>query len=316
MPRFILAAFLVLAATVFSTHGSANCGQAVCAVNTDWEVQGVLLDGKTRLDVRFEYIDQDHRRRGSQKVPPDEVTGHHDEVRTINRNWIATLDHSFNSQWGLSLALPYSSRTHHHIHHHLGEDLPEAWSYQEMGDARILGRYQANAPEGAAFSWGLSAGLKLPTGKHDVRNDEGELAERTLQPGTGTTDWIAGVFVHRAMQTVDTFAQIQIQRPFAEREHFQPGTRTSIDIGLRYPLGERIALLAQLNLLHRGHDQSEEAEAEDSGGKFVYFSPGISVSASRNVRLYAFLQLPLYQHANGIQLAADWAASAGISMRF
>ena len=37
-------------------------------------------------------------------------------------------------------------------------------------------------------------GLKLPTGKYDVTNDEGEQAERTLQPGTGTTDLLLGYY--------------------------------------------------------------------------------------------------------------------------
>ena len=38
--------------------------------------------------------------------------------------------------------------------------------------------------------WGLNFGLKLPTGKFDERNGEGELAERTLQPGSGTTFYL------------------------------------------------------------------------------------------------------------------------------
>ena len=38
------------------------------------------------------------------------------------------------------------------------------------------------------------AGLKLPTGKTSVVNADGEVAERTLQPGTGTTDAFLGAF--------------------------------------------------------------------------------------------------------------------------
>ena len=42
--------------------------------------------------------------------------------------------------------------------------------------------------------FGLSFGLKLPTGEFDVRNAMGALAERSLQPGTGTTDLLLGAF--------------------------------------------------------------------------------------------------------------------------
>jgi len=34
------------------------------------------------------------------------------------------------------------------------------------------------------------------------------------------------------------------------------------------------------------------------------------------MQLYGFVQLPLYQYVNGVQLTADWAVAAGISARF
>jgi hypothetical protein len=37
---------------------------------------------------------------------------------------------------------------------------------------------------------------------------------------------------------------------------------------------------------------------------------------ARNLQLYGFVQLPLYQYVNGVQLTADWAAVVGISSRF
>ena len=54
-----------------------------------------------------------------------EIRQHHDEIRTINRNWIGTYDYTFNPDWGVSATLPYSIRDHSHIHHHMGEDLME-----------------------------------------------------------------------------------------------------------------------------------------------------------------------------------------------
>ena len=32
--------------------------------------------------------------------------------------------------------------------------------------------------------------------------------------------------------------------------------------------------------------------------------------------VYGFLQLPLYQYVNGVQLTADWSIVAGVSARF
>lgn len=301
---------------VIGGGASANCGQAVCAVNTDWEAQGVGAAGEgTRFDLRYEFIDQDQPRAGDRKVGLGEIARHHDEVRTINRNWIATLDHALDAHWGLSISLPFLSRSHNHIHNHQGEQIPETWAYDGFGDARVLARYQGtHEPTGPG--WGLHAGLKLPTGRHDVANDEGEVAERTLQPGTGTTDGIAGVHYHHGLDSLDMFVQAQYQFALNKIDAYKPGSRLAVDLGMRYPLTDAVAVLAQVNFLRRGRDSGDEAEPEDAGAHFLFFSPGLSVALSPQARVYGFVQVPLWQHVNGVQLTADWAASVGISLRF
>ena len=47
-------------------------------------------------------------------------------------------------------------------------------------------------------------------------------------------------------------------------------------------------------------DSGENAEPEDSGGNYLFLSPGISVMVARNVQLFAIAQLPLYQYVNGV----------------
>ncbi len=70
--------------------------------------------------------------------------------------------------------------------------------------------------------------------------------------------------------------------------------RFTLDVGGRYDLAQNVALLLQLNALWRGRDSGEQAEPEDSGGKYLFLSPGISVMVARNVQLFAIAQLPLY----------------------
>lgn len=84
-----IAAALALA---FAGESAASCGTAFCMVNTSWNVQGVWTEPGARFDLRFEYIDQDQPMAGSRKVGVGEIRQHHDEVRTLNRNWIGTVD--------------------------------------------------------------------------------------------------------------------------------------------------------------------------------------------------------------------------------
>ena len=59
-----------------------------------------------------------------------------------------------------------------------------------------------------------------------------------------------------------------------------------------------------------------DAEPADSGGKYLFISPGLSFSVNRDLQLYAFVQFPLYQNVNGIQLTADSGFVVGASYRF
>ena len=257
----------------------ASCGSAFCTVNTSWDVQGGSMEPGARLDLRYEAITQDRPRTGSNDIAFGQIRRHHDEVSTRNRNWVGTFDYAFNADWGLSASMPLVDREHLHIHNHQGGQLPEAWDFRAAGDLRLLARYRLSSTETrdppAAGAAGIQFGLKLPTGRFNERNGGGELAERSLQPGTGTTD-----------------------------------------AGLRYDATDRWSWLLQVNTVFRGRDRGVEAEPPDTGGKAVWIAPGASFAATEDVRLYGFLQLPLAQYVNGVQITANRAAVLGISARF
>jgi hypothetical protein len=313
-PRIALAA---LALATLAGPAAASCGAAFCTVNTNWNAQTPLAETGTRLDLRFEYIDQDQPRRGNRDISVGEVPRHHDEVETVNRNVILNLDHNFDANWGLSVTLPIVDRAHDHIHRHGGALLPESWDFTGLGDLRLLGRYQVPG-NGPATSYGIMAGVKLPTGDFTRRNDEGARAERTLQPGTGTTDALLGAFFHDTLPIPDSawFAQLLGQVPFNERQGFRPGYQLHLDLGYTYQPLPDLALLLQLNATRKGRDSGPEAEFADSGSWTLALSPGLSYAVLDNVSLYGFLQVPIYQYVSGVQLVADWGALVGISTRF
>lgn len=316
MARLLLASLTLF---VFG-EAAASCGTAFCMVNTGWHTQGAWTEPGARFDLRFEYIDQDQPRAGSRRVGVGEVRQHHDEVRTINRNWLATLDYGFNADWGVSATLPLANRDHAHIHNHMGAQLHEAWGLREAGDVRILGRRQWHAESASAQRldfFGFNVGLKLPTGEQDLRNAGGELAERTLQPGTGTSALLLGAYFRRALGTgTSWFADALVQKALAEHDNFRPGAQVGIDAGFQKELVGKVGLMLQLNALHRYRDRGTDAEPASSGGTFLFASPGLSYAFTEGVQAYGFLQLPLYQYVNGVQLTAGWALVAGASTRF
>jgi len=320
MKKAVIAATAALAAA-FAQGAAASCGSAFCLINTDWSSQGYWLEPGVLFDLKFEYVDLDQPRTGTDRIGVGQIPRDHDEVETINRNWVANVDWTPAPGWGVSFVVPYVDRFHTHIHNHEGEPEVETWKFHDLGDVRVVARHELFASREAVerqSSLGATFGVKLPTGKYDVTNDDGEAAERTLQPGTGTTDLLLGLYWSAAAPLANTswFARVQGVLPMTERAGFKPGKAVYVDGGGRYALANDVGLMMQLNYVWKGRDGGGEAEPADSGQQQVWLSPGISWNASKSAQLYAFAQFPLYQKVNGVQLTADWSALAGVSWRF
>jgi hypothetical protein len=307
------------AVTAVLTGGvQASCGSAYCLVNTRWENQGVMTGAGDQFDLRYEYIHQDQLMADDSRVKPAGEIGEHDEKDTTNRNLQLTYSHVSAGRWGVSVQLPLVSRDHHHVHNESSGPEPEDWHFNEPGDVRVLGQYRLSADGESATVYGALAGIKLPTGDTDIDNKAGEEAERTLQPGTGTTDFLAGAYVSHVLSSIPgtVFAQAVAQRSVNEHDHFRPGEQLGIDAGYRYPVTPRLGLNLQLNYLTRWRDDGSNAEPDDSGLRALFASPGIGYAITPAVHVYGFVQLPVYQNVNGTQLTADKAVAAGITTRF
>lgn len=314
--RFALAA----CSGLFPALACASCGAAFCSVNSNWTSSSAATEVGSVLDLRVEYIDQQQPRHGSDRVAVGAVHRHHDEVATQNRNLLLSYSHLFQSGWGLGLLLPVLDRTHTHIHNHHGAQISERWDYTELGDARLSARYQ-RAGLGSLSqpaSAGITFGLKLPTGSTRIANDEGEVAERTLQPGSGTTDAVIGAYYHRKLPRNGAawFAQVQYQQALTTYHDYRPGSLLGLDLGARYSVGPRLSLMLQLNAQRRGADSGLQAEPEDSGSRALFVSPGLSWSLGHHMQAWALYQKPLHQHVTGVQLTAEEALVLGLSGRF
>lgn len=316
--RFSLFSIFLLAAA----SASANCGSSYCSINTNSEVHFDAPDPGLSVNLRYEFVDLDERRAGKNKAAAQGEPGGHDELETINHNLVLGFDYVFDRHWGFGVQVPYLKRKHAHIHNPDADEIAageqperEEWNLSGLGDARVVGRYQLDL---GAVRVGVHAGVKLPTGKRDARNDAGELAERTLQLGTGSTDLITGLFAKGGMG--DTawrwFSQTQWRHAIASKDDFRPGDEISVDVGLRYLVSESFAANIQLNSRYTRRDSGPNAEPDESGGKYVYISPGLSYALAGGFQIYGYVQVPLYQNVNGIQLTQSTSYVAGVSYRF
>lgn len=306
---FLLSSFLC------SVSALASCGSSSCPL--DLHALGLADNSRLVLDLSFQYIDQDHlqRRRGNFEIE-------HDELRTINRLTTFQLSGRVTDRLQLSLTAPYVSRTHEHIEHITGDF--EEWRFGALGDAAVQARYRVS------HSFWLSGAVKLPTGSKNETNGH-EAAEVTIQPGTGSTDLLLGATYQGGIvretgiggplgnaTLIPLFASITYRRNGRGTHDYRRGDEVQLSAGSEYPLAPSLHLIGQLNVRHSAKDEIGAAEENPAltGGSYLYFSPGLRFVAERGVSVYSYVQIPLVQRPNGIQLVSRVNYLAGVQKRF
>src|SRR3954453_22245261 len=104
----------------------------------------------------------------------------------------------------------------------------------------------------------------------------------------------------------------------AARTPIAAAMRYSSTRAAEYPLTRTIHLLGQINGRMLGKDavgQTDE-NRDLTGGQYVYLSPGLRVLLASKTSIYGFVQVPIYQHVNGLQLTSKANYVAGIRKSF
>lgn len=288
----------------------ASCG---CSLSTDWQGQGMTSSQGWHLDLRHDLVNQNQMRSGTGTAATGSAT--EQELYTRNHYTTVGLDYNWSETWGIQLQLPYIDRDHATN----GAD-GSTWSAshtQSLGDVKVVMRYAGLDGD----NLGLQFGLKLATGSFTQNFASGDAAgtllDRGLQPGSGTTDAILGVYKTGSLsQNWDYFSQAVAQLPLNSRDDYKPGNALNLNLGLRYMGLESVTPQLQLNARVSAKDSGAQATPDDSGGQTLYLSPGVSVPVNDKLKLYGFVQWPLYQNLNGYQLAPKYTASVGLQLAF
>ena len=312
---------LALACSVFAIvipTTSSACSSCGCTLNSDWASQGYSVGAGFHVDLRYDYFNQAELRSGTDSVERSSLEIPNDreiQQTTVNRNTTLGLDYAPSRNWGINVAIPYFDRFHTTV---APGDTDISYSQSSsIGDVRVMGRFQGFSPD---LSYGILFGIKLPTGKTDVNfyagPQAGEPLDRGLQPGTGTTDALLGVYHFGNWGgSIGYFAQAMIQQSLNSHDDFKPGTGLNVTGGLRYTKWESFTPQVQINVRAEKRESGAEADIENSGATLAYFSPGVSFRFSPHWEGFAFAQFPIYQRVNGLQLEPERLYSIGLHYR-
>lgn len=319
---------LVVVSLFMALPAHASCGSSSCPL--DLNSLNAPVAGQFGFDLSFQYINQNRPMIGTRGALIGQIPSDHDEVRTTNRIATASLAYAVSRDLQLSASVPWISRSHLHLREGA---TPQSWNLSGVGDIVLQSRYRifANQHATAGGLWAIG-GVKLPTGAHNLRNAEGETAEVTLQPGSGTTDGIVGLSyqsglrkaaaIEGAMGNVAVlpfFATATYQFRTGDASGYRLGNELQLSAGSAYSFTRTVVGLLQINGRVRAHDRIVRGEPDPdtlfTGGSYVYFSPGVRID-THGVGVYALLQLPLYQRVNELQLTSRANVVVGMQHRF
>jgi hypothetical protein len=254
--------------------------------------------------LQYDHQDQNHNWSGSSQAPA--ANNDDKEIRTDFVT--AGLQYMFNSSWGVQAQVPFAYR------YFKTADGSTSWG--SLGDIRIEGIYTGFMADQSA---GVTFGVKLPTGNDNYNPD---FVDRDTQIGSGSTDILLGGFYRDNLdrnQKWDWFAQLQLNVPVLIQAEYRPGVELDAAAGIDYKgwsLGRvKISPVAQVIFSERTSDSGAAANPDNSGYQRILLSPGVEFHL-HPVKLYADVELPVYQNVTGNQVVAPVLFKVSLSYMF
>ena len=245
--------------------------------------------------LNYSYQNQNQNWSGTSSAP-----GVNNDDKKIETHFVTIgLQYLFSRKWGAQLEIPLANRTFNSAVN------AGSLNWTGLGDIRLKGIYTGFSED---LSSGLTFGLKLPTGSYNHTEILGGI-DRDTQIGSGSTDLLLGGW-HRARfgdSHWNWFAQAELDVPTLKQGDYRPGMEADAAAGIYYDgwsVGSvKISPVAQVIGSVRGRDNGLASATDDSGYQRVLLSPGLEFNF-HPVKVYADVEIPVYQNMRGNQLVA------------
>lgn len=327
-------AFLALIAALASFGIPAAARAGSCSSDgCPMDVRGHDSAGRRfSVDVAYQYVGEDQLWMGSGPASATDIASqqHVEQYNRSNTTLFTARGQALN--WlGFSASMPWIDRSHAHIaEHHTGFFLPESWEYQGIGDLALisyLSPWNGGSAGGGPVT--LQLGVKLPTGQTDVGSMQYGLwvePEPSVQPGSGSTDMLAGAQLRRAVpirtlqgESSDMALTLGlVQRWNGRGTHdYRMGNESAVNLAAGYPMLPAVSLLAQINTRWMQADEPGPADVQHSaGGTEVLATPGLRARLAPGLAAYVYYQFRLYQHVENLQTVSPYHFTFGTVYSF
>jgi hypothetical protein len=310
------AAATALGAALLAHHGPGTSGGGSSTISGE-----TLKAGSWDLDLRTDYTNFRHfsREEAEQHAA---ASGDFDAVKySIVQSTSLAYGITDDFQLGATIGYYYADNF---ISADRDPDTGEVESGQAnprgLTDLWLQAKYRVL--QGQPGNLAVIGGLKLPTGRDDVRLDNGERLEPSSQPGSGAADLQGGLAYSRFLTSQLTIDASLLYTYRTRRAGFKVGDRFDIGTALAYRLTEDIgefpqwSVFGEVNGVYVQKDEPAEGPNPNTGGFTVFVTPGARVRFSPNVALTVAPSFPVYQDLNGDQDKTRFKMAATLSFSF
>ncbi|HEV2561027.1 MAG TPA: hypothetical protein VGT78_02695 [Rhizomicrobium sp.] len=251
--------------------------------------------------LEYDFLDQTQNWSGNSRAP----AANNDDKHISSNFFVAGAQYMFGDDWGAMAQLPYTQR-------YFRTEDQGAFRHAALGDVRIMGTYSGFSPD---MSQGVIFGMKLPTGDHSYAHFDPD-----VEIGSGSTDVLLGAYKTGALsadQSANWFAQAMWQHEIATQDGYTPGSEFNAAAGISYnnlAAGAHVTPLLQILAARRGRDGGT-GDPGNTGYTRLLISPGLEVGFD-TWKLYADVEVPVYQQVNGNQLMPPAALKFIVSHSF
>ncbi len=196
-----------------------------------------------------------------------------------------------------------------------------------IGDFSFFAKYKFLKKE--KLSAAFIAGIKVPTGNTNQKNEFGFLLSPDLQPGSGSWDPILGLSVSKKFDHLVLHSNILYKLSTGGKQDTTIGDSVNFNLGLSKKIlkgkifnkqilpsqifGQNLSwnIFAEANGIWREKVEANGVKDPNHGGLVILLTPGFKLGINDRVYNTVFMSFPVFQELNGIQ--SDLAFQLGFN---
>ena len=318
-PYALLCATTILASSVpvcLADHGPGTSGGGVLTQSAE-----TLKPGKFAAEVREDFTEFENISLGASQ----EKAANAGSFDILDRSSITSLNIAYGvfENFQVSAKMGYYAAVRaREVEFDADEDESEITTYNPNGftDLWLTGKYRLY--RGPIGQFAVMSGIKIPTGRWDVKNSAGELVEPSATAGSGSWDVLFGTAYSRfitARWTVDTSFQYILR---TEAHCFKLGDRIDAGLATAYRIvGDvdtypQVSIFGEINFRYLFETLESGVRDANTGGATLFLTPGVRFGITKWCSLTVSSPLPVVQELNGEQLKTAYKITAGLSFSF